>query len=47
LIEKLRGLSTLLASASAEQRDSLMNQLLTNAKTRRDSLRFPKNSSDV
>lgn len=47
LIEKLRALSTLLSTAPAEERDSLMNQLLTEAKAQRDRLRLPKNSSDV
>lgn len=47
LIEKLQSLSTLLSTAPAEERDSLMNQLLTHAKAHRDRLRLPKNSSDV
>jgi len=47
LIEKLRALSTLLADAPAEQRETLLNQLLNQAKAQRDRLRLPKNSSDV
>ena len=47
LIEKLRVLSTLLSSAPTEERDSLMNNLLTQAKAQRDRLRLPRNSSDV
>jgi len=47
LIEKLRGLSTLLADAPSAERDSLMNQLLSQAKAQRDRLRLPKTPSDV
>lgn len=46
LIEKLRALSTLLAAPDAE-RDSLIHQLLNQAKAQRDRLRLPKNPSDV
>lgn len=47
LIEKLRALSTLLASAPTTERDSLIHQLLNQAKAQRDRLRLPKNPSDV
>ena len=47
LIEKLRSLSTLLSDAPSAERDSLMNQLLSQAKAQRDRLRLPKNPSDV
>jgi prephenate dehydrogenase len=47
LIENLRAVSTLLASAPNEERDALMNQLLTEAKGRRDRLRLPNVLSDA
>lgn len=47
LIEKLRGVSTLLSGAPSPDTDSLMNQLLTQAKAQRDTLRLPRNSSDA
>jgi prephenate dehydrogenase len=47
LIEKLRAVSTLLASAPDAERDAFMNQLLTDAKARRDALRLPKIPSDA
>jgi prephenate dehydrogenase len=47
LIEKLRALSKLLADAADPERDSLIHQLLNQAKAQRDRLRLPKNSSDV
>jgi prephenate dehydrogenase len=47
LIEKLRGVSTLLASAPPPERAAAMKKLLTEAKAQRDGLRFPKNLSDA
>jgi prephenate dehydrogenase len=47
LIEKLRTVSTLLASAPDTERDAFMNRLLTEAKARRDTLRLPKIPSDA
>lgn len=47
LIEKLRALSTLLATAPDAERDSLIHQFLNQAKAQRDRLRLPKNPSDV
>ena len=46
LIEKLRAAATVLSSGSSE-RDSSMNQLLTQAKAQRDRLRLPKILSDA
>jgi len=47
LIAKLRALSTLLGTASNQERDPLIHQLLNQAKAQRDRLRLPKNPSDV
>jgi prephenate dehydrogenase len=46
LIEKLRGISTLLGT-DAPERDLLMNQLLTEARAARERLRLPKVLSDA
>ncbi|MEQ1862412.1 MAG: prephenate dehydrogenase, partial [Chthoniobacteraceae bacterium] len=47
LIEKLRALSTLLASAPPAERDASMHRLLNQAKAQRDRLRLPRTSSDA